>query len=103
MSLPALDNLVRIGQLKVEPRNDAELARMLARARGLLTDAAVTGVSASTRFTCAYSAGHAAALAALRWHGYRSENRFTVFQCLDPYAGLGGCALARAGCGAPQA
>ena len=25
---------------------------------------------------------HAAALAALRWHGYRSENRFTVFQCL---------------------
>ena len=82
MSLPALDNLLRIGQLKAEPRNDAELARMLARARGLLTDAAMTGVSASTRFTCAYSAGHAAALAALRWHGYRSENRFTVFQCL---------------------
>lgn len=25
---------------------------------------------------------HAAALAALRWHGYRSENRYTVFQCL---------------------
>jgi len=21
-------------------------------------------------------------LAALRWHGYRSENRYTVFQCL---------------------
>jgi hypothetical protein len=40
MSLPALDNLLRIGQLKAEPRNDAELARMLARARGLLTDAA---------------------------------------------------------------
>ncbi|MFN9968919.1 MAG: hypothetical protein ACK58T_03380, partial [Phycisphaerae bacterium] len=47
-----------------------------------LTDAGVTSVSASTRFICAYSAGHAAALAALRWHGYRSENRFTVFQCL---------------------
>lgn len=82
MSLPALDNLVRIGQLKAEPRNNAELARMLARARRSLTDAAVTGVSASTRFICAYSAGHAAALAALRWHGYRSENRFMVFQCL---------------------
>ena len=26
--------------------------------------------------------GRAAALAALRWHGYRSENRYTVFQCL---------------------
>lgn len=82
MSKPALDNLVRIGQLKSEPRNDAEVARMLARARGLLTDAVAPGISAATRFTCAYSAGHAAALAALRWHGYRSENRFTVFQCL---------------------
>ncbi len=87
MSLPALDNLVRTGQLKAEPRNDDELTRMLARARGLLTDAAVPGVSVSTRFTCAYSAGHAAALAALRWHGYRSENRFTVFQCLSHTVG----------------
>ena len=34
------------------------------------------------RFIGAYNAGHAAALAALRWHGYRSEYRFTVFQCL---------------------
>lgn len=30
----------------------------------------------------AYNAAHAAALAALRWHGYRSENRYTVFQSL---------------------
>jgi len=30
----------------------------------------------------AYNAAHAAALATLRWHGYRSENRFTVFLCL---------------------
>ncbi|MGV3628898.1 MAG: hypothetical protein ACO1PN_14565 [Betaproteobacteria bacterium] len=82
MSLPALDNLVRIGQLKAEPRNDAEVRRMLAMARGFLVDAAVSTVSASTRFICAYSAGHAAALAALRWHGYRSENRYTVFQSL---------------------
>jgi len=33
MSLPALDNLVRIGQLKAERRNDAEVGRMLAMAR----------------------------------------------------------------------
>jgi hypothetical protein len=32
MSLPALDNLVRIGQLKAERRNDAEVGRMLAMA-----------------------------------------------------------------------
>ena len=33
MSLPALDNPVRIGQLKTEPRNEAETKRMLAMAR----------------------------------------------------------------------
>lgn len=82
MSLPALDNLVRISQLKAEPRNDAEVRRMLGMAGGLLADAAVSTISVSTRFICAYSAGHAAALAALRWHGYRSENRYTVFQSL---------------------
>ena len=39
MSLPALDNLVRIGQLKAEPRNEAEARRMLAMARTRLDDA----------------------------------------------------------------
>ncbi len=28
------------------------------------------------------------ALAALRWHGYRSENRYLVFQCLEHTLGL---------------
>jgi len=31
----------------------------------------------------AYNASHALALAALRWHGYRSDNRYIVFQCLQ--------------------
>jgi len=82
MSLPALDNLVRIGQLKVEPRNVAEARRMLAMARTSLADAGLSALSPQGRFTSAYNAAHAAALAALRWHGYRSENRYTVFQCL---------------------
>jgi hypothetical protein len=82
MSLPALDNLVRIGQLKAEPRNVLELARMLEMARTRLADAQVSSLSLEGRFTSAYNAAHAAALAALRWHGYRSENRYTVFQCL---------------------
>ena len=82
MSLPALDNLVRIGRLKAAPRNEAEVKRMLAMARTRLVDAQVAGVSQEGRFTSAYNAAHAAALAALRWHGYRSENRYTVFQCL---------------------
>ncbi|MBK7900716.1 MAG: hypothetical protein IPJ99_15620 [Betaproteobacteria bacterium] len=82
MSQPALDNLVRIGQLKAEPRNDAEVRRLLDLARTRLADARVEALSAEGRFTSAYNAAHGAALAALRWHGYRSENRYTVFQCL---------------------
>ncbi len=82
MSLPPLDNLVRIGQLKAEPRNETEARRMLAMARTSLADARLSALSPQGRFTSAYNAAHAAALAALRWHGYRSENRYTVFQCL---------------------
>ncbi len=82
MSLPELDNLVRIGQLKAEPRNDKEVTRMLAMAQTRLSDAKLNKLSLEGRFTSAYNAAHAAALAALRWHGYRSENRYTVFQCL---------------------
>jgi hypothetical protein len=82
MSLQALDNLVRIGQLKAEPRNDAEVARLLTMARVRLADAELDNLSAEGRFSSAYNAAHAAALAALRWHGYRSENRYTVFQSL---------------------
>lgn len=77
MSLPALDNLVHIGQLKAEPRR-----RMLAMARTSLADAQLPALSPRGRLTSAYNAAHVAALAALRWHGYRSENRYTVFQCL---------------------
>jgi hypothetical protein len=77
-----LENLARIGQLKAEPRNAAEVQRMLDMARTRLADAQISSLSAEGRFTSAYNAAHAAALAALRWHGYRSENRYTVFQCL---------------------
>lgn len=47
-----------------------------------LADAKLAGASREGRFTSAYNAAHAASLAALRWHGYRSESRFMVFQCL---------------------
>jgi hypothetical protein len=82
MGLPALDNLVRVGQLKLEPANLEEVRRMIAMAATRLADARLPTLSIEGRFTSAYNAAHAAALAALRWHGYRSENRFTVFQCL---------------------
>jgi hypothetical protein len=82
LSLPELDSLVRIGQLKAEPRNAQEVTRMLAMAQTRLSDAKLNKLSLEGRFTSAYNAAHASALAALRWHGYRSENRYTVFQCL---------------------
>ena len=82
MGRPELDNLVRIGQLKAEPRNVQESIRMMDKARTRLADAKLSNLSLEGRFTSAYNAAHAAALAALRWHGYRSENRYTVFQCL---------------------
>ncbi len=83
MPAAELANLARIGQLKAEPRNNAEVARLLMMARTRLADARLPGLSLEGRFTSAYNAAHAAALAALRWHGYRSENRFLVFQCLS--------------------
>lgn len=52
-------------------------------ARTRLADARLAGASPEGRFTSAYNAAHAASLAALRWHGYRSESRFMVFQCLS--------------------
>ena len=41
-----------------------------------------TSLSLESRFDLAYNAAHALALAALRHHGYRSENRYLVFQTL---------------------
>jgi hypothetical protein len=82
MGLDELRNLAKIGQLKTEPRNMQEVNRLLSMARTRLEDASLQKMSLEGRFTSAYNASHAAALAALRWHGYRSENRFTVFQCL---------------------
>lgn len=82
MSIAALDNLVRVGQLKAEARNAAEAKRLLAMAKTRLTDARLETLSVEGRFSSVYNAAHVAALAALRWHGYRSENRYAVFQCL---------------------
>lgn len=75
MNLAALDNLVRIGQLKAEPRNSAEVGRMLSMARTSLADAQLLSLSPQGRFTSAYNAAHAAALAALRWGRVSSSRR----------------------------
>jgi len=58
LSLPELDNLVRIGQLKAEPRNAQEVARMLAMAQTRLSDAKLNNLSLEGRFTSAYNSAH---------------------------------------------
>lgn len=83
MSLPKLDNLARIRQLKAEPGTQSEIDGLLKSGNARLKDAQLKGLSLDSRFDLAYNAAHAFSLAALRWHGYRSESRYTVFQCLE--------------------
>jgi hypothetical protein len=54
-----------------------------------LKDASSTALALESRFDLAYNAAHALSLAALRWHGYRSSQRFVVFQLLPQTLGLG--------------
>ena len=82
MSLPELDNLVRIGKLKAEPPAPSELAGLLRSGQVRLADAERQELSMESRFDLAYNAAHAFSLAAMRCHGYRSENRYLVFQSL---------------------
>jgi hypothetical protein len=89
MSLINLDNLVKIGTLKLEPVNNSEFAGLLRSGKTRLNDAAIPTLSMEGRFDLAYNAAHALALAALRWRGYRSNNRFLVFQALPDTLGLG--------------
>ncbi len=88
MSLEKLDNLVKIGQLKFEPPDQNEFNGMIASAKARLQDSKLTGLSADSQFSLAYGTAHALSLAAMRWHGYRSDNRYLVFQCLEQTLGL---------------
>lgn len=82
-NLENLENLVKIRQLKIEPPDQTEFARLTASAERRLRDAQVKGLSEEGQFALAYGAAHGLATAALRWHGYRSDNRYQVFQCLQ--------------------
>lgn len=88
MPLKNLDNLVKVRSLKAEPGAQKEFDGLLKSARVRLADAQNKGLSLESRFDLTYNAAHALALAAMRWHGYRSENRYLVFQCLADTAGM---------------
>jgi len=82
----ALENRVRIGQLKLEPPSDDEIATALRKAAIYLADAGIPSLSPPGRFMFAYDAAHALAFAALRASGYRPDSgrghRAVVFQTL---------------------
>ena len=69
-NLDNLDNLVKVKKLKVEAPDQQEFEGMLNSAKRRLQDSQLEGLSA------------------MRWHGYRSENRYLVFQCLQHTVGL---------------
>ncbi len=88
MISPELENLVRIGKLKREPAADEEILGLLHSAKERLADAGESRLAYSSRFDLAYNAAHALALAAPRRFGYRSDNRYLVFQALTHTVGL---------------
>ncbi|MBA3979280.1 MAG: hypothetical protein C0462_01635 [Alcanivorax sp.] len=83
-----LDNLARTGQLKVEAPSPEEIAGLIESGQRRLVDASNEQLSLESRFDLAYNAAHALSLAALRRKGFRSENRYLVFQTLKETADL---------------
>ena len=89
MTYRNLENLAETGQLKQEPGDQTEFDGLVASARLRLGDASQETLSMESRFDLAYNAAHALSLAALRWYGYRSDNRYMVFQCLPHTLAVG--------------
>ena len=88
--ISAFENLCGPGKpLKAEPPDGKEIAGLIRSGKARLKDAAVKGLALESRFDLAYNAAHALCLAGLRWHGYRSANRYIVFQLLPHTLGLG--------------
>ena len=85
-----LENLCGPGQpLRKEAPDAKEFAGLERSGLTRLADAQNEANSLEGRFDLAYNAAHALSLAALRRSGYRSANRYIVFQALQHTAGLG--------------
>lgn len=85
-----LENLAGPGKpLHKEPANQDEVKGLIESGRVRLRDAEITTLALESRFDLAYNAAHALCLAALRRQGYRSGNRYIVFQALQHTLGLG--------------
>ncbi len=67
----------------------SEIEGLMSTGFARLNDACNTELARESRFDLAYKASHSIALAALRWHGYRAENRYIVFQAIPHTLELG--------------
>jgi hypothetical protein len=86
----ALQNLCGPNKpLKHEAVDAKEFSGLVRSGKARLKDASSKALALESRFDLAYNAAHALCLAALRWHGYRSSNRYIVFQLLPHTLGLG--------------
>ena len=85
----SLENLVKTGKLKVETFNKCEFDGLVFSGKTRLTDALSVKLSKESKFDLIYNASHSLALAALRRLGYRSTNRYLVFQVIPYTTGLG--------------
>lgn len=89
----SLQNLLKIGQLKLHPPDAAEIQRLLTAAARNLVDARVLTISPETRFDAAYKAVMQSALVALMANGFRPDtnkpgHHMTVVQGLALTIGL---------------
>ena len=75
--------------LAAEPPDAKEFAGLKRSGLNRLNDACNTAISLEGRFDLAYNAAHALCLAALRHHGFRSGNRYVVFQVATATASAG--------------
>ncbi len=87
-TFPELERLAEIGQLKRLAPTSREVGSLVASGAARLLDARNEALSSDSRFDLAYNAAHSLALAALRHAGYRSKNRYVVFQALEHTVGL---------------
>jgi hypothetical protein len=85
-----LENLCGPGKpLSREAPDTAEIEGLIQSGRLRLIDSKNDTLSIESRFDLAYNASHALSLAALRKSGYRSSNRYLVFQVIQQTLGLG--------------
>jgi len=83
-----LENLRGLGHLHAEPPDAKEFAALKHSGLTRLADSEKRVNALESSFDPAYNAAHALCLAALRHAGYRSTNRYMVFQVLPHTLGV---------------